>query len=115
MKAVIGTGNQRNPATTTTLAVAVASSAIATHRASRAGRERRFIRAGGSGGACAPYELDDDRLGRDVVVAAPAAGLQLRDLVDDVHAAHHAAEDRIAETAGLVIEGRVVDQVDGNG
>ena len=43
MKAVAGTGSQRNIATTSTESVAAENSAIAADRASRAGQERRLV------------------------------------------------------------------------
>src|SRR5687768_16341759 len=111
MKAVTGTGSQRSAATARMLARAAVSRMFIAHRASRAGSERLMGRET-SGGGGAPRRLDEHRLGRHIVVALAAAGLDLRDLVDHVDAAHHAAEHGVAEVAGAMIQEAVVHDID---
>src|SRR6202789_1879881 len=63
-------------------------------------------------GGYSPYALHDHGLDRDIVEAALAAGLDRRNLVDDVHAFSYPRENGVAKVAARVIEEVVVLQVD---
>src|SRR5271156_6322127 len=83
------------------------------HRIDRASRPKNdLFGATRVSGGYSPYALHDHGLDRDIVEAALAAGLDRRNLVDDVHALGYPRENGVAEVAARVIEEVVVLQVD---
>src|ERR1700722_19537341 len=96
--------------TASTLAAMQITTSQTTARSSRAKIDR--LRATQASGGNSLDALHDHRIHRDIVEAAPAAGLDRRDLIDAVHAVGDAREYGVAEVAARVIEKVVVLQVD---
>src|ERR1700722_5856862 len=96
--------------TASTLAAMQITTSQTTARSSRAKIDR--LRATQASGGNSLDALHDHRIHRDIVAAAPAAGLDRRDLIDDVHAVGDAREYGVAEVAARVVEKVVVLQID---
>src|SRR4030081_3922673 len=111
MKAVTGGLIQRTDATAMTLAAIQSTTSQTIARSSRPANDRFFCATRALNGY-SPYALHDDRVDRNVVEAAPAAGLDRGDLVDHVHAFGDACKYCIAEVSARMIEKVVVLQID---
>src|ERR1700722_15602610 len=110
MNALKGGLIQRRLSTASTLPAMQSTTSHTTTRSSRVKIDR--LRATQASGRNSLDALHDDRIHRDIVEAAPAAGLDRRNLVDDVHAVGDAREYGVAEVAARVIEEVVVLQID---
>src|ERR1700730_2383595 len=110
MKAVTGGLTQRSDATAMTLAAIQITTSQRIVRSSRPANDLFCATRPLSGYSA--YALHDDRVDRNVVEAAPAAGLDRGYLVDHVHAFGNTGKHRIAEVPARMIEKVVVLQID---
>src|ERR1700722_15112113 len=110
MKAMKGGLIQRSDPTARTLAATPTTTNHTIARISRPTNDLFCATRALSG--CSAHALHDDRVDRNIVEAAPPAGLDRGDLVDHVHAVGNAGEHGVAEVAARGIEKIVVLQID---
>src|SRR3984957_2577901 len=110
MKAMKGGLIQRSDPTARTLAATPTTTNHTIARISRPTNDLFCATRALSG--CSAHALYDDPVDRNIVEAAPPAGLDRGDLVDHVHAVGNAGEHGVAEVAARVIEKIVVLQID---
>src|SRR5258708_11841713 len=110
MKAVTGALIQRSDAAATTLAAIQATIVHTTARSSRPANDLFCATRALTG--YSPYALHDDRVDRDIVETATPAGLDRRDLVDNVHAFGNARKNGVADVPARRTEQLLVFPID---